>query len=97
MISVHLNTFVESFKKFLKKVSKGLHRNSIQFGRHVFLNVFTILKPLSFEGSFHRTKAKNAVKKLGTVSTCLYEALARCESRCFCSVWDEVCADPPLP
>jgi hypothetical protein len=44
IISDYLNTFVVSFKKFLKIVSKGLERNSVQFGHHVFLNVFNILK-----------------------------------------------------
>jgi hypothetical protein len=59
VISAHFNTFVASFKKFLKTVSKGFQRNSVQFGRHVFHSVFNILKPLSFEGSFYCRKEKN--------------------------------------
>jgi hypothetical protein len=43
----------------LKRVSKQSAKASketvfIQFGRHVFLEVFNILKPLSFEARFHR-------------------------------------------
>jgi hypothetical protein len=53
-----LNIFVETFKKFLKRVSKDLQWNSVQFDRQVFLSVFNILKPLSFEGNFHRKKEK---------------------------------------
>jgi hypothetical protein len=64
VISAYLNTFVESFKTPLKTASKGLQKNSVQLGRHVFLDAFNILKPLSFEDIFHY-KAKNAFKKLG--------------------------------
>jgi hypothetical protein len=56
---VYLKTFVESFKKFLKTVNKGLQRNRVQLGSHVCLHVFSILKPLSFERSFHLGKKKN--------------------------------------
>jgi hypothetical protein len=55
-----LEYIVASFKKFLKIVSKGLQRNSVQFGRHIFLNVFNILKLLSFDGSFHLRKEKKS-------------------------------------
>lgn len=65
VISTYLNTFVELFKKFLKTVRKGLQMNSIQFGHHVFLNVLSILKRLSFEGSFHLRKEKNLITKMG--------------------------------
>jgi hypothetical protein len=79
-ISVNLNTFVESFKKFLKTVSKGLQRNSDQFALHTFLHVFSVLKPLSFEGSFTLGKRKcnqenwDCLHKSGCVD------LASCES-----------------
>jgi hypothetical protein len=58
VISAYWNTFVAPFIKFFKTVSKGFQSNSVQPGRHVFLNVFNILKPLSFEGSFYRRKEK---------------------------------------
>jgi hypothetical protein len=54
-----LNTFVASFKKFLKTVSKCIQKNSVQFGCYIFLNVFSVLKTLSFEGSFHCKKEKS--------------------------------------
>jgi hypothetical protein len=75
-ISTHFNTFVESFKKFLKTARKGFQRNRVQFGHHVFLNVFGSPKLLSFECSFHLRKEKNATKKIGIVLTVLDEALA---------------------
>jgi hypothetical protein len=53
-----LNKFVAAFKNVLKRVSEGLRRNGVQFGRHVFRNVFNILKPLPFESSFHPKKEK---------------------------------------
>jgi hypothetical protein len=59
----HLNSFCKQ------------QRNSVQLGHRVFLNV-NILKPLSFEGSFHFRKEKNAEKKIGIVLTSLDEALA---------------------
>jgi hypothetical protein len=59
VISAYLNAFVASFKKCLETVSKGLQRNSVQFGRQVFLNVFNMLKPPSFEGGFQRRIEKN--------------------------------------
>jgi hypothetical protein len=49
-----------TFKRFLKTVSKALQRNSVQYSHHVFLNVLNILKPLSFEGSFHCRKEKKS-------------------------------------
>jgi hypothetical protein len=49
VVSAYLSAYVESFKKFLKTVSKG---------HHIFLNVFSILKPVSFEGSLHLRKEK---------------------------------------
>jgi hypothetical protein len=83
-ISACLNTFVESFKKFLKTVKKGLQRNT----RHIYLNVFNILKYVSPRAE------KNAIK---IVLTSLAEALAWCESPLLLlireSVWDELCAD----
>jgi hypothetical protein len=57
-ISAYLNTCIQSFKKVLKTVGKGLQRNSVQFSHHVFLNVFSILKPLSFEGNAYLRKRK---------------------------------------
>jgi hypothetical protein len=51
-------TCIESFKKFFFENSKGLQRNSIQLDRHVFLDAFNIVKPLSFEGSFYIRKEK---------------------------------------
>jgi hypothetical protein len=72
----YLNTFIELFKKFFKRVSKGLQRNGVPFGRHVFLNVFNILKLLSFEGSFHLRKEKNAAKETVVVLISLDEVLA---------------------
>jgi hypothetical protein len=72
VISAYLNTFVAPFKKFLKTVSKGLRKNSVQFGRPVFLNVLNILKPRSFEGSFHRRKEKKIrwceIRRIGSVT-----------------------------
>jgi hypothetical protein len=59
LISAHLNTFVASFMKSVKTVSKGLQRNSVQLGRYAFLNFFNIPKPHSFEGSFHLRKEPN--------------------------------------
>jgi hypothetical protein len=76
VISTHLNTCVESFRKFLKTVGKGLHRNSVQLDRYDSPNVVSILKPLSFEGSFHLTKRENAIDKTGTVLTGLDEVLS---------------------
>jgi hypothetical protein len=75
VISANLNTIVESLKKFLT-VSKGLQGNSVQFDRHVCLNVFSIRKPLSFVISFQLRKEKDAVKKTGIVLTSLDGALA---------------------
>lgn len=37
-------------------LEQGLQKKSVQFGRQVFLNAFNIVKPLSFEASFHRRK-----------------------------------------
>jgi hypothetical protein len=54
-----------SFKTFLKTARKGLERNCVQFGRHVFLNILSILKPLSFEDRFHLWKEKMQSRKLG--------------------------------
>jgi hypothetical protein len=42
----------------------------------IFFNVFSILKLLSFERSFHLRKGKDAVKKTGIVLTSLDGALA---------------------
>jgi hypothetical protein len=71
-ISAYLNTFVAPVKKFLKTLSRDLQRNSIQFGPYDFLNVFNILKPLSFEGSFHFGKEKKIcwgkIRRLGWVA-----------------------------
>lgn len=49
---------------------------SVQFGRHVFVNDFNILKPLFSEGSFHVRREKNAMKKIRIALTGLDEALA---------------------
>jgi hypothetical protein len=77
VISAYLNAFLESFKKFLKTVSEGLQKNSVQFGRHDFLNAFSILRLLSVEGNFHlRKEKKNAIKKIWIVLTSLDEVLA---------------------
>jgi hypothetical protein len=51
--------------KGFKAVGEGLEKYSIQLARHVFLNVFSILKFISFEGSFHHTKEKMQSRKLG--------------------------------
>jgi hypothetical protein len=50
-----LYILVAAFKKILKTVHEDLQKNSIQLGRHVFLNVFNILKPTSL-----RTEKKSA-------------------------------------
>jgi hypothetical protein len=64
VISTYLNTFDASFKKFWKTVIKGLQRNSIQFGYHIFLNVFNILKSVLFDGSFHHKKGKKSAGEI---------------------------------
>jgi hypothetical protein len=43
--------------------SKGLQSNSVYLGRPFFRNVFNILKPLSYEGSFCLKKVKAAIKE----------------------------------
>lgn len=69
--------------------------NSIQFGHHVFLNVLSILKRLSFEGSFHLRKEKNLITINGIILTSLDEVFHDVSLRCFCeSVWDGLCAKP---
>jgi hypothetical protein len=59
---------------------------------------FDILEPLSFEGSFHLRKEKDAIKVTGIVFTILDEVLVRCESPLLLhgseSVWDELYANP---
>jgi hypothetical protein len=54
--------------------------NSVRFGQNVFLNVLSILKPLSFEGSFRIRKDKSAIRINGIVLTSLEEILGWCES-----------------
>jgi hypothetical protein len=44
-----LNTFAEPFKDVLKSVIEGLQLKTGQLDRQVFLNVFDILKTLSFK------------------------------------------------
>jgi hypothetical protein len=83
-------------------VGKGLQRNNVQFSLYAFLNGFSILKPLSFDGSVHLGgKRKNAVKKTGIIVTSVDEVLAWCESLMLLLihefVWDEPCADFPFP
>jgi hypothetical protein len=48
--------YVVESQFFFKTVRKSLQRSRFQFGRHLFLNILNILKPLSFEGSFHQWK-----------------------------------------
>jgi hypothetical protein len=72
LISTYMNTFVASLKKFFKTVSRGFHRNSFQFRHPIFLNVTNILKPLSFEGSFHHRREKKIcwweIRRIGGVA-----------------------------
>jgi hypothetical protein len=44
--------------KNVSENSKGLQRNRVQLGCDVLLSSFTILKRLSFDGSFHFRKEK---------------------------------------
>jgi hypothetical protein len=54
--------------KVFKVTGIGRQKYSIQFGRDVFLNVFSILKFLLFEDSFHNMKEKMQSRKLGLSS-----------------------------
>jgi hypothetical protein len=68
-------------------------RKSVQLGRHVCLNVFSILKFLSFECSFHLRKAKIQSRKLG-LSWQVWMKSWRDESfRWFCSSVSLFCTD----
>jgi hypothetical protein len=67
----YLYTFVESFKKFLKTVSKGLQRNSVHFGCHIFLTVCNILKRLPLRAVFTLGKIKVQSRKLELSGWCL--------------------------
>jgi hypothetical protein len=74
LISANLNTPFESFKNIPKTVNKGLLQKSFQFGHHIFLPIFNILKRLFFKGSFHLMEEKNAIKETGSVLISLDEA-----------------------
>jgi hypothetical protein len=62
----YLNAFVESFKKnVFGNAQQRPSNNSIQYGCHVLLNVFSILKPLSLRKDFNLGKRKMQSRKLG--------------------------------
>jgi hypothetical protein len=50
IISPYFDACVALHKKFLKTVSKGLQKNSVQFDRHVLLIAFSIMASPFFEG-----------------------------------------------
>jgi hypothetical protein len=54
-----LNIFVALFKKYFK-TAKTSKWTAFSWAVAFFLNVFNILKPLSFEGSFHLKKRKKS-------------------------------------
>jgi hypothetical protein len=76
-ISAYLNTVVESLKKFLKTVGKGLQRNSVQFGRQCLQHPETSL----LWRQFHKMQSR----KLELSWQVWMKSWQEVSLRCFCS------------
>jgi hypothetical protein len=57
-ISTYLSTFVASFEKAPKTLSRGFERSRVYFGRHVYLNDCSSLKPFLWGRFSHEERER---------------------------------------